>query len=194
MTDPVMSILQDLRRMGQTTLDTAWQAIRLVDWLRAPEPCGRIPPTDSKTLNHLLAQAVAGIVQRTALTKENAILNELISRCGVEEMTEMRFTKKPPAEGQSWFLIVDRWRGLYVYHYSPASAATAKAKFHIKAAIIPHADSRGWRVAFDSDGKLVVGYGNSLQNGSTGDSSGPAGLLKVDLPKASSPATVGSAR
>src|SRR4051794_17015210 len=34
-------------------------------------------------------------------------------------------------------------------------------------------------LAFDSDGKLVVGYGNSIQNGSMGDLTGPSGLVKV---------------
>jgi hypothetical protein len=40
--------------------------------------------------------------------------------------------------------------------------------------------SGGGGLAFDSDGKLVVGYGNTVENGSTGDSTGPSGLLKVD--------------
>src|SRR5215212_2613781 len=38
----------------------------------------------------------------------------------------------------------------------------------------------GGGLAFDIDGMLLVGYGNTIQNGSTGDSNGPAGLLKVD--------------
>ncbi|MFL6111870.1 MAG: NADH-quinone oxidoreductase subunit H, partial [Catenulispora sp.] len=38
----------------------------------------------------------------------------------------------------------------------------------------------GGGMAFDSDGMLVVGYGNTIQNGTTGDSSGPSGLYKVD--------------
>lgn len=35
-------------------------------------------------------------------------------------------------------------------------------------------------LAFDSDGKLVVGTGNSVPNGTRGDATGPSGLLKVD--------------
>ena len=38
----------------------------------------------------------------------------------------------------------------------------------------------GGGLAFDSDGKLVVGYGNSIENGSTGDQTGPSGLYRVD--------------
>jgi sugar lactone lactonase YvrE len=38
----------------------------------------------------------------------------------------------------------------------------------------------GGGLAFDTDGKLVVGYGNTIQNGSSGDSTGPSGLYKVD--------------
>jgi hypothetical protein len=35
-------------------------------------------------------------------------------------------------------------------------------------------------LAFDTDGQLVVGTGNTLSNGAQGDITGPAGLLKVD--------------
>lgn len=35
-------------------------------------------------------------------------------------------------------------------------------------------------LAFDSDGKLLVGTGNSPQNGTEGDATGPSGLIKVD--------------
>ena len=35
-------------------------------------------------------------------------------------------------------------------------------------------------LAFDTDGKLLVGTGNSPQNGTQGDATGPSGLLKVD--------------
>ena len=35
-------------------------------------------------------------------------------------------------------------------------------------------------LAFDSDGKLLVGTGNSPQNGTQGDATGPSGLIKVD--------------
>lgn len=38
----------------------------------------------------------------------------------------------------------------------------------------------GGGLAFDTDGKLVVGYGNTIENGSNGDSTGPSGLYKVD--------------
>jgi sugar lactone lactonase YvrE len=35
-------------------------------------------------------------------------------------------------------------------------------------------------LAFDSDGSLVVGYGNTAQNGLVGDLTGPSGLIKVN--------------
>ena len=35
-------------------------------------------------------------------------------------------------------------------------------------------------LAFDTDGSLVVGYGNSPSNGTIGDAAGPSGLLRVD--------------
>ena len=35
-------------------------------------------------------------------------------------------------------------------------------------------------LAFDTDGKLVVGTGNSIPNGTRGDATGPSGLMKVD--------------
>jgi len=35
-------------------------------------------------------------------------------------------------------------------------------------------------LAFDGDGKLIVGFGNSVSNGVVGDETGPAGLLRVD--------------
>lgn len=40
--------------------------------------------------------------------------------------------------------------------------------------------SGGGGLAFDTDGKLLVGYGNTIANGTNGDSTGPSGLLKVD--------------
>ena len=38
----------------------------------------------------------------------------------------------------------------------------------------------GGGLAWDSDGMLVVGYGNTVQNGTNGDNTGPSGLYKVD--------------
>lgn len=35
-------------------------------------------------------------------------------------------------------------------------------------------------LAFDTDGMLLVGSGNSIQNGSTGDQNGPSSLVKLD--------------
>ena len=35
-------------------------------------------------------------------------------------------------------------------------------------------------LAFDTDGSLLVGFGNSASNGSVGDTTGPSGLLRVD--------------
>jgi sugar lactone lactonase YvrE len=35
-------------------------------------------------------------------------------------------------------------------------------------------------LAFDSDGSLLVGFGNTASNGSVGDATGPSGLLRVD--------------
>src|SRR5687768_11330207 len=36
-------------------------------------------------------------------------------------------------------------------------------------------------IAFDGAGDVIVGTGNSIENGSTGDAVGRSGLLKVDL-------------
>ena len=35
-------------------------------------------------------------------------------------------------------------------------------------------------LAFDGDGSLIVGFGNSVANGSVGDATGPSGLLRID--------------
>lgn len=35
-------------------------------------------------------------------------------------------------------------------------------------------------LAFDEDGALIVGYGNSASNGQVGDQTGPSGLIRVD--------------
>jgi hypothetical protein len=35
-------------------------------------------------------------------------------------------------------------------------------------------------LAFDDDGSLIVGTGNSVQNGQVGDQTGPSGLLRID--------------
>jgi sugar lactone lactonase YvrE len=35
-------------------------------------------------------------------------------------------------------------------------------------------------LAFDSDGSLIVGYGNSIPNGTVGDLTGPSGLVRID--------------
>jgi sugar lactone lactonase YvrE len=35
-------------------------------------------------------------------------------------------------------------------------------------------------LAFDDSGFLIVGYGNSIENGTVGDATGPSGLLRVD--------------
>ena len=35
-------------------------------------------------------------------------------------------------------------------------------------------------LAFDSDGSLIVGYGNTASNGQVGDQTGPSGLLRID--------------
>jgi sugar lactone lactonase YvrE len=74
-------------------------------------------------------------------------------------------------------VIVDR-RGQHLYFTSDAGLLRLDRPRGRPTLITPIASPGG--LAFDDDGYLIVGYGNSPENGQVGDVTGPSGLLRVN--------------
>ena len=72
--------------------------------------------------------------------------------------------------------ITDR-RGLF---FSDSASLRRMAAPGAKSAVVVPVEEPGG-LAFDSDGALMMGSGNSIPNGQQGDATGPAKLLRIDV-------------